>query len=76
VPVLTEVELVVGDDVVEASADQAERDRPYRHVHDGAGAAASGDPAPLAEPDGDDDPENDHQGVSAERQGPEVDDPL
>ena len=44
---LAEVQLVVGDDVVEAAADQAEGHGPDGDVGDRAGFAAAGDPALL-----------------------------
>ena len=72
VAALAEVELPVGDHVVEPAADEAERHRPDRQVADLAGTAAAGDPAPLADPDGDDDAEDDAQRVAADRQRPEV----
>ena len=52
-----EVQLVVGDDVVEPAADNPERDRPQRDIGDGAGLPAARDPAPVAEPHRDDDAE-------------------
>ncbi len=54
-----EVGLPVGDDVVEPAADQAEDDRGDRDVDDRPLLAAAGAPAPLAQPDGDDDAEHD-----------------
>src|SRR5690606_16821957 len=74
-PVLTvaEVQLVVGDDVVEPSADQAEGHRPDGDVGDGAGGASSGDPALVAEPDGDEDTDDDAERVAAERDRSEID---
>src|SRR5579859_1418702 len=41
------VQLVVGDDVVEAGADETGRHRPHGEAGDGAGGSASGFPAAL-----------------------------
>src|SRR5680860_54577 len=73
---LAEVEPVVGDDVIQPAADQAERDHPDRDVRDLAGLAAPGDPPPLTEPDSGNHPGDDAQGVSPDREGPEVPDAL
>ena len=76
VAVGAEVELVVGGDVVEPAADQAERHRPDREVLDLAGAAAAGRPAPLADPDRGDDAEDDRERVAADRERAEVPDAV
>src|SRR5690606_9942048 len=76
VAALTEVELVVGDHVVEPAADEAERHRPDGDVADLPGLSAACHPALLAEPDGHDDAEDDRERVGAQRERPEVPDPL
>src|SRR5690606_22721290 len=50
---LAEVQLVRGDDVVQPPADKTEGHRPHGDVRDRALLPATGDPAPVAEPDGD-----------------------
>ena len=72
VAALPEVELPVGDHVVEPAADQAEGHRPDRQVADLPRDAAARDPAPLADPDREHDAEDDAQRVAADRDGPEV----
>ena len=57
------VELVVGDHVVEAGADQAGGDGPHRQVADLLGIAPPGRPSAAGHPDGDQDAEQDAQGV-------------
>jgi hypothetical protein len=68
-PVLTlaEVQLVVGDHVVEPTADQAERHGPDGDVGDRPGLAAPGDPASVAVPDGYEDADDDAERVAAQR---------
>ena len=73
---LAEVELVVGGDVVEPAADEAERDGPHGEVADLPRLAAAGHPAALAHPDRDDDPGDDAQRVAPDRERAELPDPL
>src|SRR5699024_4273080 len=68
---LSEVELVVADDVVETSTDQTEDHGPHGHVHDGALLPTHGGPSALAPQDRDDDPGEDAQGVEVDVEGPE-----
>ncbi len=74
IPAVPEVQLVVGDHVVEAAADQAERDGPDGDVTHRVLGTAPGDPAPAAEPDGHDDTDDDAEGVRAQRERPQVED--
>src|SRR5262245_27391968 len=71
VVVASEVEVVVGDDVVQPPTDDPERDRPQGQVGDLAADAAAGLPAPLADPDRGQDARDDAQGVPADRHRPE-----
>ena len=71
-----EVGLPVGGDVIEPSADQAERHRPDRDVEDLTILAAAGDPTPVAPPHGDDDPDDDAQRVRPDRHRTEMPDTL
>src|SRR5665811_1109848 len=68
-PAFAEVQLVVGDDVVNPRADDTERDRPHRDVGDEAALAAACDPAFFADPDGDERADDDSERVSAQRDG-------
>ncbi len=72
VPTRAEVQLVVGDHVVEPSADEPEGHRPDGDVGDGPRRAAPGDPAPVADPDGDEDADDDAERVAAQRNRAEV----
>jgi hypothetical protein len=67
---------VVGGHVVEPAADEPERHRPDREVLDLPGPAAARGPPPLADPDRGDDAEDDRQRVAADRDRPEVPDPV
>ncbi len=67
-----EVQLRVGDHVVQPGSDQSERHRPDRDVTDGAGTAAPLPPPPVAVPDRDDDAEEDAQRVRPDRDRAEV----
>src|SRR5690606_7887592 len=73
---VVEVDLPVGDDVVEASADQAEDHRRDGDVDDRAFLAAASAPSALAQPDGDDHAEHDAERVRPDRNESEVPDPL
>ncbi|KOG89048.1 hypothetical protein ADK38_16410 [Streptomyces varsoviensis] len=72
VPTRAEVQLVVGDHVVEPSADEPEGHRPHGDVGDGPRCAAPGDPTPVADPDGDEDADDDAERVAAQRYRAEV----
>src|SRR5690606_9058899 len=69
-----EVLVPVRRDVVEAAADQTERNGPDRDVDDVAVPAATGHPPPSAQPDRDHDPRDDAQRVRAQRERPDVPD--
>jgi hypothetical protein len=73
VAALAEVELVIGDDVVEPSADEAEGHGPHGDVRDRADTAAAFDPAATAEPYGEEDADDDAEGVAAQRDRSEMD---
>src|SRR5690606_9490165 len=73
---LPEVPVPIRGDVVHAAADQTERDGPQCRVEHDPGATPAGDPARLSPPDGDDDAEDDPQGVRAQRERPELPHPL
>ena len=67
-----EVQLGVGEDVVEAPADDAEHDRPAGHVPQVVVSTASGTPAPCRDHQRECDAGEDAQGVGADRQRPEM----
>ena len=46
------VQLIVGDDVIDAGADQAARHAPHRNGRDGSRLAAPRPPAPIGQPHG------------------------
>src|SRR5690606_12189620 len=76
VTAFAEVQLVVRDYVVEPAADQAERHGPDSDVRHRAGPPAPGDPALVAEPDGNEDADDDAERVAAQRNGAEVQHPA
>ena len=67
-----EVDLPVGEYVVEPPADDAEGHRPQRDVADDARAATARDIAPRSDDDRDDDAEDDQQRVGAKRYRPKA----
>jgi len=71
-----EVQLGVGDDVIDPGADQAEGNRPHDHVGEDLGRAAPGDPPSPAEPVTGEDADQDADGVGTDRQRAEVPDTL
>src|SRR5262249_51582507 len=72
----TEVQLVVGDHVVDPRTDQTERDRPEHDVGEPGRGPAARHPAPAAEPVADEDAGQDAQRVRADRQAEDVPDTL
>src|SRR5690606_33006063 len=66
-----EVELPVGDDVVEPAADEPEGHGPDGEVGDRARVAAPGAPAALPHDDGDHDTEHDAEGVGPDGDRPQ-----
>src|SRR5690606_37681354 len=76
VTALAEVQLVVRDHVVEPAAHEAERDGPDSDVGHRPGPPAPGDPALVAEPDGNEDADDDAERVAAQRDGAEVQHPA
>src|SRR5690606_40312365 len=73
-PAFAEVELVVGDDVVDPAADEAEDHGGHRQVHDGALLTAHRGPAALAPGDGGDDARQDAQRVEVDGAGADLED--
>src|SRR5699024_838054 len=68
----TEIELIIGDDVIEPPADQAEQHGDHSNVGDGTLRAATRYPPPFPPPDRHDDPDNDAQCIGADRQRPQL----
>src|SRR6478735_3461548 len=62
----------VGDDVVEPTAEQAERHRPQRNVVDDAALAASGFPPSIADDQGHHDADDDEQRIRPNRDRTEI----
>ena len=73
---LAEVLRPVGDDVVEPTADEAERHGPQDDVVDDARLAAPGDPASVTDQQGGDDARDDEQRVGAQGYRTELPDTL
>src|SRR5699024_1107671 len=69
-----EVELIVGDDVVQAPADQSEQHGNHGDVGDRALRAATCGPTAFSPPDRHGNADDDAQRVRTDRQGPEVPD--
>ena len=72
-PAGLEVQLGVGDHVVDPAAEDAEDDCPAGDVADVGRPAAAGLPAPVGQPERDDDAGHDAQGVDVDRERPDPD---
>ncbi len=72
VAALAEVQLRVRDDVVQPTADDAERDGPHRDVADGARPATARDETLLGDPDRGEAARDDAQRIRPDRQRPQV----
>ena len=71
-----EVQLRVGDHVIQPAADDPERHRPHHHIGDVVGIPPGGRPPPAGQPHGDQDPGDDAQRIRPDRHRPQVPHPL